>query len=335
MIYASVCSGIEAPTVAWEVLGWTPAWYSEIDPFCCSLLTHHYPQVPNLGDMTTLYEHESFNNTQLDLLVGGTPCQSFSAAGLRHGLDDERGNLALQFIRLVSLCQPEYFLWENVPGVLSNHQGRTFQQLTNEILQCGYGFAYRVLDASYFGVPQKRRRVYLVGHHDYRCAAQVLFEPEVSQWNNNTKPKKQSSAEVTAPCFADVYHFSLNQHTAATFGRDSGGSSTMGPRIIDDAPCFADVYNYRVTGDIAATFGANSGGTNTAGPKIIDRVGIRRLTPIEAERLMGFPDDYTKLDGCTDSQRYKALGNSMVIPVMSWLGHRIQQMHQAQHQMAA
>jgi site-specific DNA-cytosine methylase len=109
----------------------------------------------------------------------------------------------------------------------------------------------------------------------------------------------------------------------------------MGPRIIDDAPCFADVYNYRVTGDIAATFGANSGGTNTAGPKIIDRVGIRRLTPIEAERLMGFPDDYTKLDGCTDSQRYKALGNSMVIPVMSWLGHRIQQMHQAQHQMAA
>jgi DNA (cytosine-5)-methyltransferase 1 len=328
MIYGSVCSEIEAATVAWKPLGWTPAWYSEIDPFAKSVLKYHYPNTPNLGNMKTLYEHEIFNNTQLDLLVGGTPCQSFSQAGYRHGLADPNGDLALQFIRLVSVCQPEYFLWENVPGVLSIDQGRAFQQIANEIRKCGYGFAYRVLDASYFGVPQRRRRVYLVGHQDYRCAAQVLFESEVSQWNNKTKPNKKSSADITAPCFADVYHFSLNQNTAVTFGVTSGGSSTIGPRIIDTAPCFADVYNHRVTGDIAATFGSNSGGTNTAGPKIIDPIGIRRVMPIEAERLMGFPDDYTKLDGCTDSQRYKALGNSMVIPVMSWLGQRIHQMCQ-------
>jgi DNA (cytosine-5)-methyltransferase 1 len=299
MIYGSVCSGIEAATVAWKPLGWTPAWYSEIDPFAKSVLNFHYPNTPNLGDMKTLYEHETFNNTQLDLLVGGTPCQSFSQAGYRHGLADPRGDLALQFIRLVSMCQPTWFVWENVTGVLSTDKGRAFRQFTNQILECGYGFAYRVLDSSHFGVPQRRRRVYLVGHHDWRRAAQVLFESKVSQWHITSKPKAEEMVtELTAPCFADVYHFSVNK-TAATFGVTSGGSSTMGPRIID-------------------------------------RDGrIRRVTPIEAERLMGFPDDYTKLDGCTDSQRYKALGNSMVIPVMSWLGHRIQQMHLAQHQIAA
>src|ERR1035441_929403 len=135
--------------------------------------------VPNLGDMTKLYQHEICNKTKLDLLVCGTPCKSFSTAGLRHGLDDECGDLALQFIRLVSVCQPEYFLWENVPGVLSIDQGRAFQRFTNDIRKCGYGFAYRVVDAQRFGVPQQRRRVYLVGHRDYRCAVQVLFEPEV------------------------------------------------------------------------------------------------------------------------------------------------------------
>jgi DNA (cytosine-5)-methyltransferase 1 len=302
MIYGSVCSGIEAATVAWEPIGWTPAWYSEIDPFCCSLLKHHYPQVPNLGDMTKLYETELFKETKLDLLVGGTPCQSFSTAGLRHGLDDECGDLALQFIRLVSVCQPDYFIWENVPGVLSTDSGDAFQQFTNKIRECGYGFAYRVLDSHFFGVAQKRRRVYLVGHHDWRCAAEVLFDREVSQWSNHQKPttQRQSDSTIVTPCFADVYNFAV--------------------------------------GNVASTFGANSGqGTNTAGPKIIDRDGrIRRVTPIEAERLMGFPDDYTLIPGkCLESWRYEALGNSMVIPVMSWLGHRIQQMHQAQHQIAA
>ena len=303
MIYGSVCSGIEAATVAWEPIGWTPAWYSEIDPFCCSLLKHHYPQVPNLGDMTTLYEHEICNKTKLDLLVGGTPCQSFSTAGLRHGLDNECGDLALQFIRLVSVCQPDYFLWENITGVLSNDSGRAFRQFTNNILECGYSCSWRVLDSQYFGVAQSRRRVYLVGHHDWRCAAQVLFESEVPQWSNNKKPQtqRQSDSQIVAPCFADV-------------------------------------YNYAIKGNIAPTYGANSGqGSNTAGPKIIDRDGrIRRVTPIEAERLMGFPDDYTLIPGkCLESCRYKALGNSMVIPVMSWLGQRINQMHRAQHQRAA
>ncbi|MGD0511341.1 MAG: DNA (cytosine-5-)-methyltransferase [Candidatus Micrarchaeaceae archaeon] len=305
MVYGSVCSGIEAATVAWEPIGWTPAWYSEIDPFCCALLKHHYPQVPNLGDMTTLYENEICSKTKLDLLVGGTPCQSFSTAGLRHGLDDEGGDLALQFVRLVSVCQPEYFVWENVAGVLSNHSGRAFRQFTNNILECGYSCSWRVLDSQYFGVAQSRRRVYLVGHHDWRCAASVLFESEVPQWSNNKKSQTQRQRQSDS-------------------------------KIV--APCFADVYNLAITGNIAPTYGANSGqGTNTAGPKIIDREGrIRRVTPIEAERLMGFPDDYTLIPGkCLESQRYKALGNSMVIPVMSWLGRRIHQMHRAQHQRAA
>ena len=298
MIYGSACSGIEAATVAWEPIGWTPAWFSEIDPFCCSLLKHHYPQVLNLGDMTKLHDTELFNTTKLDLLVGGTPCQSFSTAGLRHGLNDPRGDLALKFIRLISIAKPTWFVWENVAGVLSADKGRAFQQFTTQIQECGYSCCWRVLNSQYFGVSQKRRRVYLVGHRDYRCAVQVLFEPEVLCGN-----LIQSKATIE--------------------------SNTI--------PCFVDVYNHRVTGDIAATFGANSGGTNTAGPKIIDRDGrIRRLTPIEAERLMGFPDDYTLIpEKFLESWRYKALGNSMVIPVMSWLGQRIHQMHRAQHQRAA
>src|ERR1019366_9524182 len=298
MIYGSACSGIEAATVAWEPIGWTPAWFAEIDPFCCSLLKHHYTQVPNLGDITKINDAP-----RIDLLVGGTPCQSFSTAGLRHGLNDSRGDLALQFIRLISITHPTWFIWENVTGVLSNDEGRAFQQFTNNSSELGYGWCYRVLDSQHYGVAQSRRRVYLVGHHDWRCAAQVLFESEVPQWSNNKKPKtqKQSDSKIVAPCFADV-------------------------------------YNYAVKGNIAPTYGANSGqGSNTAGPKIIDRDGrIRRVTPIEAERLMGFPDDYTLIPGkCLESCRYKALGNSMVIPVMSWLGQRIQQMHQAQHQIAA
>ena len=172
-----------------------------------------------------------------------------------------------EFIRLVSVCQPDYFLWENVPGVLSNDSGRTFRQFTNKILECGYSCAWRVLDSQYFGVAQSRRRVYLVGHHDWRCAASVLFEPEVL-----------------------CGHFIQSKATIEA----------------NTIPCFVDVYNHRVSGNIAATFGANSGGTNTAGPKIIDRDGrIRRVTPIEAERLMGFPDDYTLIPGkCLESWRY-------------------------------
>ncbi len=118
MRYLSVCSGIEAASVAWGPLGWTPVAFAEIEPFPCALLAHHYPSIPNLGDMTQI--NGSAYRGQLDVLVGGTPCQSFSVAGLRRGLSDERGNLTLKFVELANAVQPSFVVWENVPGVLSS-----------------------------------------------------------------------------------------------------------------------------------------------------------------------------------------------------------------------
>jgi len=173
MIYGSVCSGIEAATVAWEPLGWRPAWFAEVDPFCCTVLAHHYPKVRNHGDFRSI----GASAGPVDLLVGGTPCQDFSVAGLRAGLAGERGNLTLEFLRLADRLRPRWLVWENVPGVLSIDKGRAFGALLGGLGQLGYGFAYRVLDAQYFGVPQRRRRVFVIGHlGDWRRAVSVLFE---------------------------------------------------------------------------------------------------------------------------------------------------------------
>jgi DNA (cytosine-5)-methyltransferase 1 len=174
--YLSICSGIEAATVAWHSLGWRPVAFSEIDPFARAVLAHHYPAVQLHGDFTTI---DAGAHGTIDLLVGGTPCQSFSIAGLRKGLADDRGNLSLEFIRLAKAACARWVVWENVPGVLSIDRGRAFGSFLGGLAECGYGFAYRILDAQYFGVPQRRRRVFVVGYFgDWRPAAAVLFERE-------------------------------------------------------------------------------------------------------------------------------------------------------------
>ena len=175
--YGSVCSGVEAATVAWHDLGFEPQWFSEVDAFPSAVLQHHYPNVPNHGDMTKFKEWN--NDKTIDLLVGGTPCQSFSVAGLRKGLEDPRGNLMLTYLAMAEQLKPKWLVWENVPGVLSSNGGRDFATFLTAMGEIGYGFAYRVLDAQYFGVPQRRRRVFVVGClGDWRSAASVLFESE-------------------------------------------------------------------------------------------------------------------------------------------------------------
>ena len=185
MRYLSVCSGIEAATVAWHPLGWTPVGFSEIEPFPSSVLAHHYPGTPNFGDMT---KHEAWplGPGSIDLLVGGTPCQSFSVAGLRKGLADPRGNLMLTYLAIVDRLRPRWIVWENVPGVLSSNGGRDFGTFLGALGEWGYGWAYRVVDAQWCrsnghprAVPQRRRRVFVVGcFGDSRSAAAVLFERE-------------------------------------------------------------------------------------------------------------------------------------------------------------
>jgi DNA (cytosine-5)-methyltransferase 1 len=197
MKFGSVCSGIEAASVAWEPLGWEAQWFSEIEHFPSAVLNHRFPTVPNLGDMTKIHETQEFNDSTIDLLVGGTPCQSFSVAGLRKGLADPRGNLMLTFLGLAERKKPRWLVWENVPGVLSSNGGRDFATFLTALGDIGYGFAYRVLDAQYFGVAQRRRRVFVVGYlGDWRPAGAVLFESE--SLSGNTK-KSREKRKATSP----------------------------------------------------------------------------------------------------------------------------------------
>ena len=195
MRYGSVCSGIEAASVAWHPLGWEPQWFSEIEHFPSAVLKHRFPDVPNLGDMTQLNQNPVFNEQPIDLLVGGTPCQSFSVAGLRKGLADPRGNLMLTFLSIADKRRPKWIVWENVPGVLSSNGGKDFGTFLGALGELGYGFAYRVLDAQHFGVAQRRRRVFVVGHlGDWRPAAAILFESESLQ--RNPKPSRAKREET-------------------------------------------------------------------------------------------------------------------------------------------
>jgi len=191
MTYGSVCSGIEAATVAWKPLGWRCAWTSEIEAFPSAVLQHHYPQTTHYGDFTKIKDPEP-----IDLLVGGTPCQAFSVAGLRGGLDDARGNLTLEFLRLAGRLKPRWIVWENVPGVLSIDGGRTFGTFLGGMAELGYGFAYRVLDAQYFGLAQRRKRVFVVGYlGDWRPCTAVLFDSACL--SGNPAPSREARQGIT------------------------------------------------------------------------------------------------------------------------------------------
>ena len=531
MKYLSVCSGIEAASVAWHPLGWEPLAFSEIEPFPRKVLAHHYPDVPLHGDFTVLREQNWIKDA--DILVGGTPCQAFSVAGLRNSLDDDRGNLTLEFVRLADAIDNlrrtgTIIVWENVPGVLSvkdNAFGCFLAAITGNdapLVPTGGKWtnagmvvgpkrtaAWRILDAQYFGVAQRRRRVFVVASsRDDFDPAEVLFEREgmrrdiaprrepgqkpsatiaarfgISRNNHEevvtqfvgevaptltkegtgvVRPGFQEDGWYVAACFdrqrSDEYGtddiastMSARDFKAATDlvaqpivihgtqdpcvsdiafaqGRNNGGENvliqpmtqygeiagTLSARH-DSSPCAdrgqnmvaqsiavgTDLYNGNITGDVAATMGTPGSSINASGPTVmqamayassdgkvrilndvmstLDSAGesrgtnqqrfihqemavmresgqgywmkddvsgtlraegenrpsrpshvinqsnmaVRRLTPRECERLQGFPDDYTNIPKAADGPRYKALGNSMAVPVMAWIGKRI------------
>ena len=201
MVYGSICSGIEAATVAWEPLGFRPAWFAEIDPFCSALLAQHYSGVENLGDFTRIKSSAG----PIDVLAGGTPCQSFSVAGRRGGLEDARGNLAIEFCRLAGRLRPRWIVWENVPGVLSSNGGRDFGAILGALAKLGYGCAWRVLDAQFLGVPQRRRRVFVVGHlGEWRRAAAVLLERQGLCRDTPARRKAREAVAGDSVCGAEV-----------------------------------------------------------------------------------------------------------------------------------
>ncbi|ECJ7798608.1 Dam family site-specific DNA-(adenine-N6)-methyltransferase [Salmonella enterica] len=495
MRYGSVCSGIEAASVAWESLGWQPAWFAEIEAFPSAVLAHHWPHVTNLGDMTKIAAAVRAGDIEApDVLVGGTPCQAFSIAGLRNGLADKRGQLTLSYVELANAVDDKrrergeeeaIIVWENVPGVLSskdNAFGCFLAGLAGESSElqptggkwpnagCVYGpsriVAWRVLDAQFFGVAQRRRRVFVVASARKGFdPAEVLFE--FDSMRRDTPPRREPQTAVTTDAGSGIEggshwdnpanpHPTLNQsnniggigasnqeifaqrgagivgaYRMTAFGEYSGDgtASTVKARDYKDATDLAVTYSdvsrtllsksndsmaedletYAIHGtqdpdanhELAHTLGRNHGQENAciafsykdngadatvdmsptlragnhdtshansgqppaiciqhasigrhdaAGPQgkgyqedvaftqdsrasadvVQFGIQVRRLTPIECERLQGFPDNHTQIPwrgkaaaDCPDGPRYKAIGNSMAVPVMRWIGERI------------
>jgi len=367
MRFLSVCSGIEAASVAWNPLGWKAVAFSEIEPFPCAVLKHHYPNVPNHGDMTRFNE---WPDHAIDLLCGGTPCQSFSVAGLRKGLDDPRGNLMLTFGAIAAKHRPRWLVWENVPGVLSSNGGRDFGSFLGLLGFLGYGFAYRVLDAQYAGLAQRRKRVFVVGClGDWRRAAAVLLERH--SLSGHPAPSREArqgtaigalagtspgggwrvGADEAAACQL-IPSASMCLNAKGGAGRLDAESETLIPTIgggFDVAhaltgegfdasedgtgrgtPLVPVAHAFDARQSDVIQYGDKTGPLDTDGQTIGALVGaaVRRLTPRECERLQGFPDDYTAITvrgkPAADGPRYKALGNSWAVPVVRWIGQRIE-----------
>ena len=395
--YATVCSGIEAPSVAWEPLGWRPVFFSEIEPFPKKVLTHRWPGVPDLGDMTAI-DGVAWRG-KVDVLCGGTPCQAFSIAGARRGLADERGNLTLRFAGLCDEMRPEFVLWENVPGVLSSKdnafgcflamlagEDEAFVPAGRKWTHAGYvlgperAIAWRCLDAQYFGLAQRRKRVFVVasprGGTDPR---EILFEREGVR--RDTAPSREAGQEIAAYACqgSNVGEFGTlragNGNSAGgvpfvpvAYGGGAPGhlhvaTTTAHPSRLDfksetfvvsiaenqraevvlsdvtqalskgggkPGQGYPAVLTYRTTEnsgvyETGERIDALVTGTDRTSHLVQQNLRVRRLMPVECERLQGFPDGYTAIPGAADGPRYRALGNGMAVPVIRWIGRRIQQ----------
>ncbi|CAM3291971.1 Dmt (fragment) [Xenorhabdus nematophila ATCC 19061] len=365
--FGSVCSGIEAASVAWEPLGLFPSWFSEIEKFPSEVLRYHWPYVLNLGDMTQISALIAENQADApDILVGGTPCQAFSIAGLRNGLGDERGKLTLSFVELANVIdsvrtangkQPAIIVWENVPGVLSSRDnafGCFLAGLAGEDVplqpsgkrwtNAGYvsgpqrAVAWRVLDAQYFGVAQRRRRVFVVASARKNfCPATVLFEPDSVHRHPETRGTAGQTVAAHAGNRAVIgshWDSELNPHPTLNQSHNTGGIGMSNQEIFSQRGSGL-VSTYRLlsfgeykTDDISSTL--RSRDDKSAADLIATHDAVRRFTPVECERLQGFPDNHTQIPwngksaaDCPDGHRYRAIGNSMAVPVMAWIGKRI------------
>ena len=390
MVYGSVCSGIEAVTLAWEPLGLRARMVRRDRSVL--LRAAGLPLFP-MSKTSETSRHIGEDAGPIDVLVGGTPCVSFSIAGRRGGLDDPRGNLALEFCRLAGRLRPRWVVWENVPGVLSSHGGTgLWHRSSKRWRNLGYGCAWRVLDAQFFGVPQRRRRVFVVGHlGDWRRAAAVLLERE--SLRGNPPARRQAREEVAGAlgggsgvrgwcddldrAGAFVAHalngkggsgrmdgesetFVAHPLSGAGFDASEDGTGRGTPLVAafsakdhgadagDLAPTLRAMPHDRShangggqiavcvqegqTGvreyDTAGTVRSDAPGTQPGGSLIRLRMAVRRLMPRECERLQGLPDDWTLIPyrgkPAADGPRYRAIGNSMAVPVMRRIGRRMQ-----------
>jgi len=355
--FASVCSGIGGAELAFAGIGHS-VFASEIEAFPRAVLAHHFPHLTVHGDFTEISTDEP-----VDVLVGGTPCQSFSIAGLRGGMADKRGNLALEFLRLADRLRAQWVLWENVPGVLSSNDGRDFGSFVGGLAELGYGWAYRSLDAQFFGLAQRRKRVFVVGClGDWRRAAAVLFEPACLR--GDTPPSRQAREGTAGTLAARASaggglgtDFDLDgglvAHSLRADGFDASEDGTgRGTQLVAfsgqmSTPSWqhdlsetiqsknprAVAFQSSQSGvrevDAHATLDSNNGSRRHNG--ILQHSVVRRLTPTECETLQGFPRGWTDVPyrgrQAADGPRYKALGNAFAVPVVRWIARRLTAEH--------
>ena len=443
MRFLSLFSGIEAASIAWKPLGWECVGVSEIEPFPCAVLAHHYPDVPNLGDVTKITEDDIKKLGQIDLVVFGFPCQDLSVAGGRKGFQGERSSLFYDAIRVIEYakrhCGTRFALLENVPGAFSSNKGADFTEVVKHMAGLdelntptnGWGkegaavganglLEWSVLDAQWFGLAQRRKRVFaIVDFGDWTSRPPILLERE--SLRGDSAPSRETRQDFTADVGASTYREGgfgqfVETQAGGTVKAGGGGSETL---TVFAEPSRARALDVLSATDPSPTLSAKmgTGGNNMplvcqtvaiAGNKLVvdaiaiqstvigrkpenrpqgsgydkevcftltsadrhavalafkERAGcagggkgflgkeecaftlstvrdqsvftpksvVRRLTPKEAERLQGFPDDFTKIpyrnksaDDCPNGVRYKALGNSMAVNVMAWIGQRVQ-----------
>jgi DNA (cytosine-5)-methyltransferase 1 len=316
----------------------TVAWQCEIDQRCRQLLAKRWPSVPCYDDVRTVPD----DAPRVDVLCGGFPCQDVSVAGRRAGLAGERSGLFHEFARLADSLAPTWVLIENVPGLLSSNDGRDMGTVLGVLADLGYGWAYRVLDAQYFGVAQRRRRVFIVGClGDAARAAAVLLESESCEGHPPPSREAREAAHtlvangagggrydkqplvpaLTARCGNTLDDQQTRQLLA--FAHQSGGNRTASGAFMDNcSPTLQACQTMAVAFSEVTTGGGKPG---QGYPAVRQGMAVRRLTPLECERLQGFPDGWT--EGFPDSVRYRMLGNAVAVPCAEWIGKRLYQTH--------
>lgn len=398
MRYLSLFSGIEAATQAWKPLGWECVGVSEIEPFPCAVLDHHYPDIPNLGDVTKITEEQVKELGQIDLIVFGSPCQNLSVAGNRKGLQGEQSSLFYSAMEIIRYARKNnglrFALWENVPGSFSSNKGADFSAVVEQMAglenigvpKNGWGkegaavgsnglLEWSVLDAQWFGLAQRRKRVFaLLDFGDWESRNPVLLEPEGLR--GSAPPSReagQSTAAITQASTKRAGDTFAIQGNIVGRGVNAGAN---GVGVSSDGSCYtltamdrhAVAYSwngdttpknseelsltlrasqggeglgvaYSIVADTTPKIGEeingtlrSQGGGGIVPPSVAQGSVVRRLTPIECERLQGFPDNYTQIpyrnkpaEDCPKGVRYKALGNSMAVPVMAWIGRKIEE----------
>lgn len=329
----SLFAGIGGFDLGFEQAAFEPQWQVEWDDHAIRVLEAKWPHVQRYRDIRDVDPAEL---EPVDVITFGSPCQDLSVAGKRAGLSGERSGLFHEAVRIIAGVRPSVAIWENVPGAFSSHGGRDFAAVLAAFRECGAReFGWRVLDAQYFGVAQRRRRVFLVADFRGHRASKILFEPESLSGHPPTRDEARTVAP-TLPASGAGTGRTGNERTEADFCIPMTSRTLLG-KTNDSYDESLETYVLSAFGisnqptpkfglDIAPTLDAKESGGGRM-EAVVTGMAVRRLLPVECERLQGLPDDWTRWDAdgkeLSDSARYRLIGNAVAVPVARWLAERI------------